>query len=150
MTRLGADHLLHVREERDHVVAGFASIASTRCGSISAAAVAFGRGAHLRRDLARHLADLRHRLERAQLDFEPQAQAMVGRPDRGHLGAGVARDHRPPSGMDRPVIAGRSVEREVALPRRCRLLCSGAIDRQSPRPGPSAITALGVAPAPRH
>ena len=34
-------------------------------------ALAFGGGTHLRRDVARHLADRRHRLQRAELDFEP-------------------------------------------------------------------------------
>ena len=116
IARLGADHLLDVGEERDHVVAGFGLDRLDPLRIDQRRGVALGRGAHLQRGLARHLADLRHRLERAQLDLEPQAQAMVRRPDRGHLGAGVARDHRGPSGMDRPVIAERKVEREVALP----------------------------------
>ena len=94
IARLGADHLLDVSEERDHVVAGFGldRLDPLRIDQRRA------RGARPRRapsrDLARHLADLRHRLQRAQLDLEPQAQAMLRRPDRGHLGAGVARNHR--------------------------------------------------------
>src|SRR5271154_6472074 len=51
------------------------------------------------RRLLRNEADLGHRLGRRGLDLKPDAKARLGRPDRGHLGAGIARDHReqPPS-----------------------------------------------------
>ena len=71
ITRLGADHLLHVSEERDHVVAGFSFDRLDPRRIDQRRALAFGRGTHLERGLAWHLADLRHRLQHAQLDFEP-------------------------------------------------------------------------------
>ena len=46
----------------------------------------------LRRRFRDH-ADLGHRLAGVSLDLEPDAKARLGRPDGGHLGAGIAGDH---------------------------------------------------------
>ena len=46
------------------------------------------------RRLFRDRADFRHPLGGVSLDLEPDAEARLGRPDRSHLGAGIARDHR--------------------------------------------------------
>ena len=82
IARLGADHLLDVGQERDHVVArdrldlldprGIddrrAAVARPRPGTAAAAA-------------CRHLAELGHRLERAELDLEPEPEPVLRRPD---------------------------------------------------------------------
>ena len=116
IARLGTDHLLDVREERDHVVSGLCLDRRDPLRVDQRRAVSLGGGAHFRRDLARHLADRRHRLQSAELDLEPQAQAMFRRPDRGHFGAGVTRNHRRPQILGRHVIAGHGLKGEA----RCR------------------------------
>ena len=90
-TCLRADDLGEVGEERDDVVfdLGFDGIDPRN--------VEFGRlplfpdlfGGVLRND-----AELRHRVGGVCLDFEPDAEFGFRRPDRGHLGAGIARNHR--------------------------------------------------------
>ena len=116
IARIGPDHLFDVREERDHVVPGLCLDLRDPLRVDQRHPVSLGGGAHLRRDVARDLADRRHRLQGAELDLEPQAQAMLRRPDRGHLGAGITRNHRHPQLSGRHVIAGRARKREVAIP----------------------------------
>ena len=38
-------------------------------------------------------ADTCHALGSEGLDFEPDAEPVLGRPNRGHLGTGITRDH---------------------------------------------------------
>ena len=45
------------------------------------------------RDLRADDPELAPRVERRQLDLEPQLQLALLGPDPGHLGSGVARDH---------------------------------------------------------
>src|SRR5690606_31108959 len=45
------------------------------------------------RRLLRHDAEFGERIGRMRLDLEPDAELGLGRPDGGHLGSGIARDH---------------------------------------------------------
>ena len=81
-----------------------ASISSIRTGSMIASIrrSAAARTAPGRR--RRHPAEPGHRLERVELDLEPEPEPVLGRPDGRHLRARVASEHRPTSsrGRDRP------------------------------------------------
>ena len=96
MARLGADHLLDVGQERDHVVARGRFDRRDPLGIDDRFDAALGRGADRRGGRLRHLAMPGHCLERCELDLEPEPQPVLRRPDRGHRRAGVAREHRMP------------------------------------------------------
>ena len=56
-----------------------------------------------------HHAELGQRVGGMRLDLEPDAEAVLRRPDRGHLGAGIAGDHGgvPAAVPGRPNVRGR-------------------------------------------
>ena len=91
------DRLAEPGQEGDHVVAGLVldrvdpfEVGGREAGESGAAAVADDRGRTLG-----DAAEPGHRLGGEGLDLEPDAEPVLGRPDRGHLRAGVARDHEP-------------------------------------------------------
>ena len=89
--RVRPDEFGEVGEEGDDVVLG------RLLDLVDARDVEFGLAALLPdrlRRLFRDDADLGQRFAGVGLDLEPDAKARLGRPDGGHLGAGVARDHR--------------------------------------------------------
>ena len=89
-SRLRADEFGEVGQEGDHVMLGHLfDLVDPRHVELRLVALLPDR---LRRRF-RNDADLRHRLRGVGLDLEPDAKARLGRPDGGHLGAGVARDH---------------------------------------------------------
>ena len=89
--RFGADEFGEVGQERDHVVPGhLLDLVDPRHVEPGLVALFPDR---FRRRLGDH-ADFRHRLGGIGLDLEPDAEARLGRPDGGHLGAGIAGDHR--------------------------------------------------------
>ena len=87
--RVGPDELGQVREEGDDVVLGLAlDLVDARDVELGAAALLPDRLGGLFRDDA----ELGHRVGGMRLDLEPDAKARLGRPDGGHLGAGIARE----------------------------------------------------------
>ena len=104
VTRLGADDLGKVGQEGDHVVFRLA------LDRVDAPDIEHGVSSarpHGRRGLARHLAKLRHRVERVGLDLEPDAEPGLRLPERDHLRAAVAGDHAAVSRSGRPRRAAR-------------------------------------------
>ena len=112
-TRIGPDDLGEVGEERDDVVLG---LALDRVDALDVECC----GPALRPDGLRGLlgdqAKLGHRIRRVRFDLEPDAELCLRRPDGGHLGPGIARDHAEkapcesalserPSGFKRPDYA---------------------------------------------
>ena len=89
--RLGADNFRQMREESDDIVLGFA-LDLVDPGDIENDTAGLGPD-HLR-SLSRDHAEFRQRIRRMRLDFEPDLEAGLGRPDRGHFRAGVAGNHR--------------------------------------------------------
>ena len=88
--RVGADEFGEMGEEGDHVVLGhLLDLVDPRDVEPGLRPFLPDR---LRRRFRDH-ADLGHRLGGVSLDLEPDAEARLGRPDGGHLGAGIARDH---------------------------------------------------------
>ena len=88
--RFRADDFGQVCQEGDDVVLHF------RFDLVDAGDVEFGGLAFLPdflRRLLRDDAELGHGVGRMRLDLEPDAELGFRRPDRGHRGAGVARDH---------------------------------------------------------
>src|SRR5688500_7958490 len=87
--RLGADDLGEVGQEGDNVVLDLA------LDGIDPRDVE-RRAAALLPELGRRLpwddAQLRHRVESVRLDFEPDSELRLRRPDAGHLRTAVARD----------------------------------------------------------
>ena len=89
--RIRADELGEMGEEGDHVVLGDAlDLVDALDVELRLAALLPDR---LRR-LLRDDAEFGQRVAGVGLDLEPDAEARLGRPDRGHLGAGIAGDHR--------------------------------------------------------
>ena len=83
----GADMLGDVGQEGDDVVLG---LALDRVDPVDLErALRPDRGG----GFLRHDAQLGERVGGMRLDLEPDAEARLGRPDRGHLGAGIAGDH---------------------------------------------------------
>ena len=89
--RVRPDEFGEMGEEGDHVVLG-RLFDLVDAGDVELRLVAFlaDRPGGLFRDEA----DAGHRLGGQGLDLEPDAKPRFGRPYGGHLGAGVARDHR--------------------------------------------------------
>ena len=88
--RLRPDMLGEMRQEGDDVVLDLG------LDRVDARDVEFGRLAllpDLLRRFLRHDAELGHRVGGMRLDLEPDAIARLGRPDGGHFGPGIARDH---------------------------------------------------------
>ena len=90
VARLRADDLGEVGEEGDDVVL---RLALDRVDARDVEHRLLAALADEPRRLLRRSADLGHAVERRGLDLEPDAEAGLGRPDRRHLGAGVAGDH---------------------------------------------------------
>ena len=89
-TRVGADELGKVSEEGDDIVLGHS------LDLVDSSHVELGLSPLLPDRLGRRFrdhADLRHRFRGVGFDLEPDAEARLGRPHGGHLGAGIARDH---------------------------------------------------------
>ena len=88
--RLRPDDLGEVRQEGDDVVLDLG------LDGVDARDVEFG-GLALFPDFLRRIlrddAEIGHGVGGVRLDLEPDAEPRVRRPDRDHLGAGVARDH---------------------------------------------------------
>ena len=86
----GADDLAQMREEGDDVVLG-------RALDLVDAVRIERRGAALFPDdlrrFLRHDAEFRQGRRRVRLDLEPDAESRLRRPDIGHFGSGIARDH---------------------------------------------------------
>ena len=91
--RLGPDDLGEMGEKGDDVVLDLAldriDARDIERGVLALVPDFLGRG--LRDD-----AELGHGVGRMRLDLEPDAEARLRVPDRGHFGPGVARDHRRP------------------------------------------------------
>ena len=88
--RLVADLLGDPGEEGDDVVLGHAPRSRRSRATSNSASFAYQIAAA--RFLRDH-AELGQRVGGMRLDLEPDAEARLGRPDRGHLGAGIAGDH---------------------------------------------------------
>jgi hypothetical protein len=80
-------------QEGDHVMPGDGFDRVDRSNVDLAQSVAVVSGANGFRVVRRDHPDLAHRLGREDLDLPPDAIAVLGRPDRGHLGARIAGDH---------------------------------------------------------
>ena len=91
--RFRADDLGEMRQEGDDVVLdlGFDRVDARDVELGGLALVPDRLGGVLRDD-----AELGHGVGGMRLDLEPDAELRLRRPDRRHLGAGVARDHRQP------------------------------------------------------
>ena len=101
--RLGADMLGEVGQKRDHVVAGFALDLVDALG-LEAAALPDGARGALGDDAERRL-----RIAGMRLDLEPDPVPVLRRPDPGHLGPAVARDH-----VDRDLFVAQLLQRRGA------------------------------------
>ena len=89
--RVGADELGEMGQEGDDVVLGhLLDLVDARDVERDVARLLPDR---LRRFLGDD-ADLGQRVAGVRLDLEPDPEARLGRPDRDHLGAGIAGDHR--------------------------------------------------------
>ena len=86
-TRLGADMLGKVGQKSDHIVAGLA-LDLVDALDLEAATLPDGASGALGDDPQRRLG-----IAGICLDLEPDPVAVLRRPDPGHLGAAVARDH---------------------------------------------------------
>jgi hypothetical protein len=87
---LGADNLRQMRQEGDDVMLGFAlDLVDARDveGGVP------GLGPDRPRGLFRDHAEVGLGVRRMRLDLEPDLEARLGLPDRGHFRAGVAGDH---------------------------------------------------------
>ena len=80
-------------QEGDHVMLGDRLDRVDRLDVDLAQRVAVVGGADRRGVLGRDHPDLAHRLGGEHLDLPPDAVAVLGRPDGGHFGAGIAGDH---------------------------------------------------------
>ncbi len=90
-TRLGPDNLAKMGEESDDVVLYFP------LDRIDARNVEFGVLAFFPdflRGFLRNHPEFRHRISGMCLDLEPDAEAGIRRPDRGHFRPGITRDHQ--------------------------------------------------------
>src|SRR5262245_21311865 len=88
--RLGADNLGEMSEESDDVVLDLA-LDFIDARDIEGRVLALGPdrlGCRFRDG-----AELSHGVGRVRLDFEPDPEARLRFPDRGHLRSGIARDH---------------------------------------------------------
>ena len=109
---VGTNRLRQPGQEGDHVVASLPldriDALDVRCvdgGQPGTALVADGAGGGFG-----DRADAGHAFGRQRLDLEPDAVAVLGRPDGGHLGSGVSRNHRclvrsPDRGPAKPLLA---------------------------------------------
>ena len=95
--RLRADDLGQMGEEGDDVVL---DLALDRVDALDVEGGVLALGPDRRRRLLRDDAELGHGVGGMRLDLEPDAEARLRLPDRGHLGAGVARDHADASFAD--------------------------------------------------
>src|SRR5450631_230669 len=90
-TGLGTDDFRQMGEEGDHVVPGLA-LDLVDPGDIEDGVPGFGPDRCCR--LFRDNAEFRLRISRMRLDLEPDLEARLGLPDRGHFRAGIAGNHR--------------------------------------------------------
>jgi hypothetical protein len=88
--RLGSDDFGKVRQEGDDVVLDL-GLDGVDAGNVEFGGFAFF--PDLLCGVLRDDADLGHGLGGVRLDLEPDAELGFRRPDRDHVGAGIARDH---------------------------------------------------------
>ena len=132
--RLRSDDLGKVGEKGDDVVLDLA-LDLIDAGNVEGRVLALGPD-RLRR-LLRHDAKLGKRIGRVRLDLEPDAKPRLRIPDRGHLGAAVARNHRAVS-IAIGDIARPEESRNLLVSDRGR--CSNPNARRRLREGAQALT----------
>src|ERR1700716_1735586 len=153
---IGGAHELHVEAGVEHVGRRHALMHEARLGShdlrkggqkgddvvldlaldrVDARDIELGRLAFVPDFLCRRLrndAELGHGVGRMRLDLEPDAEAGLRVPDRGHVRPGIARDHRRPSVI---ALGYEGTSRAVA-DRGCKLNSRGRLSPQwQPRIG---------------